>query len=341
MDEECLYFREPFLKCLEDPYFRATFVYLLIIESRFEKALEYALPLIGTGEDEWYMLARAWYEMAFGEIDDALKLYDKAKELVSVTNWSDIGTSILFDDLGRPKLTFPFLGPLAPPPDRRPAFPTSSFVRDLNINFRSLDSLALLRYHRQHRLETERLAGEMAVWIERMLHLDFYQARKAVRSICLAKAGPDEAVSYLYSLFYCDVYLEMAGEVFWRLSYDWGFESALGEVACYLNYLLGNYNYQQAEVVAEHLLASKAGSGSLICANLKALVLNERGLWHKANELWGQLIDKYPDRSVTFMVVGWQALSYGKKDVAARYFHEVCCLDDYQGLAYKSLRRCL
>lgn len=337
MDEERLYFREPFLKCLDDPCFRATFVYLLIIESRFEKALEYALPLIGTGEDEWYMLAKAWYEMAFGEIDDALELYDKAKELVSITNWSDIGTSILFDDLGRPKLTFPFLGPLAPPPDRRPAFPTSSFARGLNINFRSLDSLALLRYHRQHRLETEILAGEMAVWIERMLHLDFYQARKALRSICLAKAGPDEAVSYLYSLFCSDVYLEMAGEVFGRLSYDWGFESALGEVACYLNYLLGNY--RQAE--AERLLASKTGSNSLICANLKALVLSERGLWHKANELWGQLLDKYPDRSVTFMVLGRQALSYGKKGVAARYFLEACCLEDYQGLAYKSLRLCL
>lgn len=334
MDDELLmYFAEPFEACLEEPVFRASFVHFLITEKRFDQAVEFATPLIGTGEDSWYLFARAWQSLARGDFDTALRLHAEAQELASVFNWFDFQASFLFDDDGCPLPIFPFVSPFDFPDGHEPFLFEGSFVAELADLLREGDWPTVLLQHRRARKQSEELFDDLAFWIEQILHLDFHNARTALKGMSLFTVERDDALRYLTVLFSCDENLESALEVFWRLNADWGFRQPLAEVITYLNYLLGRDD--AALEVAEKCL--KAHPDSVVAGNIKALILSDRGFWHLADQQWRRTLESAPSRAATYLVLGWQALALQRDDIATRYFLEAAHIGDNPHAAVKSL----
>lgn len=332
-DELLLYFAEPFEVCLEEPVFRASFVHFLITEKRFDQAVEFATPLIGTGEDAWYLFARAWQALARGHFDVALRLHAEAQEQASVCNWFDFQASFLFDDDGSPLPIFPFVSPFDFPDGHEPFLFEGSFVAELAEMLREGDWPTLLLRHRHAQKQSQELFEGLAFWVEQILHLDFHNARTALKGMSLFTVERDDALRYLTVLFSCDENLEAALEVFWRLHADWGSPRALTEVVTYLYYLLGQDD--SALEFAEACL--KLHRGSVICGNVKALILSERGFWHQADSQWRTTLEAAPDRGATYLVLGWQALALQQEDIATRYFLEAAHIADNPHAAAKSL----
>lgn len=341
MDDELLmYFAEPFEACLEEPVFRASFVHFLITEKRFDQAVDFAAPLIGSGEDAWYLFARAWQCLSRGDFDSALRLHAEAQELASVFNWFDFQASFLFDDDGCPLPIFPFVSPFDFPDGHEPFLFEGTFVAELADLLREGDWPTVLLQHRRARRQSEEMFTDLAFWIEQILHLDFHNARTALKGMSLFTVERDDALRYLTVLFSCDENLEAALEVFWRLNYDWGFNQPLAEVVTYLNYLLGRDD--AAMETAEKCL--ELFPTSVISANIKALILSDRGFWYQADELWRKTLEVAPDRGATYLVLGWQALSLQRDDIATRYFLEAAHIGDNPYAASKSLElsyRCM
>lgn len=334
MDDELLnYFVEPFEACLEEPVFRASFVHFLITERRFEQAVEFATPLIGTGEDAWYLFARAWQALAAGDFDRALQLHTEAQEQASVFNWFDFQASFLFDDDGCPLPIFPFVSPFDFPDGHEPFLFEGSFVAELAESLREGDWPSVLLRHRQARKQSEELFEGLSFWVEQVIHLDFHNARTALKGMSLFTVEHDDALRYLTVLFSCDDNLEAALEVFWRLNADWDSPQSLTEVVTYLFYLLGQDD--SALELAEKCL--EKNPGSVVCGNTKALIHSERGYWYQADEQWRDTLEKAPDRGATYLVLGWQALALQQDDLATRYFLEASHIGDNPHAAAKSL----
>lgn len=333
-DEELwLYFGEAFEICLEEPAFRASFVHFLITERRFEQAVEMATPLVGTGEDAWYLFARSWQCVAQGDLDTALRLHAEACELASVVNWFDFQASFLFDDDGRPLPIFPFVSPFDFPDGHEPFLFEGSVVAEMADLLREGDWPQVLLHHRQSRPQSMELFHDLAFWVEQILHLDFHNARTALKGMSLFTVEKDDALRYLTVLFSCDENLEAAQEVLWRLNQDWGFQRPLAEVITYLDYLLGQDD-AALDMADKCLVRYK---DSVICGNIKALILSERGLWHLADKQWRKTMHAAPDRAVTYLVLGWQALALGRDEIATRYFLEAAHIGDNPHAAAKSL----
>ncbi len=341
MDDDLLiFFAEPFEACLEEPAFRASFVHFLITRKRFDQAVEMAVPLLGTGEDSWYLFARSWQALGQGDFDTALRLHAEAQELASVINWFDFQASFLFDDEGYPLPIFPFVSPFDFPDGHEPFLFEGTFVAELAELLREGEWPAILLRHRQTRPQSESLVADLAFWIEQVLHLDFHSARSALKGMSLFTVDRDDGLRYLTVLFSCDENMEAAIEVFWRLNVDWGYPQAITEVVAYLYYLLGNDDL--ALETAEAGL--KRHPVSVICGNIRALLLSERGLWYAADEQWRETMRLAPDRGATHLVLGWQALSLHQDDIATRYFLEAAHIGDNHYAAGKSLEmvyRCL
>ncbi len=336
MDEEeehWLYFGEAFEICLEEPTFRASFVHFLITDGRFDQAVEMATPLIGTGEDAWYLFARSWQCLAEGDFDSALRLHAEAREQASVVNWFDFQASFLFDDDGQPLPIFPFVAPFDFPDGHEPFLFEGSFVAELAELLRDGDWPQVLLRHRRTRQQSMELFHDLAFWVEQILHLDFHNARTALKGMSLFTVEKDDALRYLTVLFSCDENLEAAQEVLWRLNRDWGFQRPLAEVVTYINYLLGQDD-AALEMADRCLLGYK---DSVICGNIKALILSERGFWYEADRQWRKTMSAAPDRAVTYLVLGWQSLALGCEDVATRYFLEAAHIGDNPHAAAKSL----
>lgn len=332
-DELEIYFAEPFEACLEEPVFRASFVHFLITERRFDQAVECAMPLIGTGEDSWFLFARAWQELSRGRIDAALELHTKAQEQASVFNWFDFQASFLFDDDGCPLPIFPFVSPFDFPDGHEPFLFEGSFVAELADRLREGDWPMVLLKHRKTRKQSEELFDDLAFWVEQILHLDFHNARMALKGMSLFTVERDDALRYLTVLFSCDENLESALEVFWRLHADWGFRRSLCEVLTYLHYLLGR---DDAALEFAHVCLQRHPD-SVICGNVRALILSDRGFWHMADTQWRETMEKAPDRGATYLVLGWQALGLQREDIATRYFLEAAQVGDNPHAAVKSL----
>ncbi len=334
MDDELLmYFAEPFEACLEEPVFRASFVHFLVMERRFDQAVEFATPLIGTGEDAWYLFARSWQAVAQGDYDSAVRLHKEAQELGSSNNWFDFEASFVFDDDGNPLPIFPFVSPFDFPDGHEPFLFEGSFVAEVAELLREGDWPAVLLKHRKRKRHSQELFEDLSYWIEQIMHLDFHSARMSLKGMSLFTVEKDDAMRYLTLLFSCDENLEAALEVFWRLNADWGFYPALAEVVSYLNYLLGRDD--AALEMAEACL--KDDPAAVIAGNVRALILSERGFWHLADQQWRSTMELAPDRSATYLVLGWQSLALGRDEIAARYFVEAMEIGDNPYASVKSL----
>ncbi len=334
MDDELMfYIEEPFEICLEDPLFRASFVHFLVAERRFEQAVEFALPLVGTTEEAWFLYARAWYTLAHGQIDEALELYRTAEERGSDFNWFDFRASFHFDDEGAPLPVFPFVSPLDYPDAHEPFLFEGSYVFKIADMLREGDWPKALRTHRRAKKKTLTLAEDLSFWIEQVLHLDFQGARTALKGMSLFTVERDEALRYLTVLFSSDDHLEAALEIFWRLKTDWGPNVALSEVVAYLQYLLSN-DEETIEACEECLAVDPS---SVIAGNLRALLLSEKGHLFAADDQWQRTLALNPERGATYLVIGWQALLLGQDGVAMRYFLEASHLGDNPYAAIKSL----
>lgn len=332
-DDLLLNIEESFEICLEDPIFRSSLVHFLVTQGRFEQAVEVSLPLIGTSEEAWFLFARAWQTLALGEIDEALALYRTAEELGSAFNWFDFKASFLFDDEGCPLPIFPFASPLDFPDGHEPFLFEGTFVAELADMLREGDWPRALLAHRKAKNQSQELIADLSFWIEQILHLDFQNARTALKGMSLFTVDRDEALRYLAVLFSCDENLEAGLEIIWRLNADWGFTVAGGEVVAYLYYLLGQDD--QALEMCERCLEQEPAS--VVAGNIRALILSERGFTYAADEQWRKTLELAPERGATYLVLGWQALILGRESVAMRYFLEAAHLGDNPFAASKSL----
>ena len=345
-DEVELLFLEPFENCLEDPIFRASFVHYLVIEQHFDLAVECSLPLLGTGQDGWYLFARAWQSLSEGHIDEAKRLYDSAQEVMSDLNWFDYRSSFKFDDSGRPLPCFPFFSPFDHPDSHEPYLYEGTEVAELAEHLRLGEWPRVLAWHREDPVGAAEMAVDICHWVEQILHLDFQQSRTALQGMSLFNVDRDDSLRYLTVLFSCDENLEAALEIFWRLRAEMGHVEevsatpawrAYSELVSYCYYLMGR-DQDSMEVAQECLLRHR---DSVICGNLYALLLVDQGKWMAANLQWRKTLQAAPHRGATFLVLGTQAQAMGESDVACRYFLEAAHLGDSPLGASKSLRQSL
>ena len=304
--------------------FRVSLVITLLKEGMYEQALSHSLPLIATKHSPWFLYARAWHYLAEGDIQDAYRVLGEAYGSLdsSSQEWPVRGFS--FTEQGLPKMQAPFNCPFAysdpagfPPPDDTDllGFATAIFREDW------MELLADIgRNIREYKL----LFRSLAASIEKILHHDADTVGAAVAATEFEDGLNRSGSSFLLLSLMSSKHLRLVSETLWRVSADWNFPLYLCEVSSYFYYLL-----EEEDMALDLANAGlKKNPASLICGNVRALVLNRMGKPYCADEQWRETLALWPDRSATYLVLGHQSLCSGGLDAALRYFQEAVVIGD-------------
>lgn len=316
--------KELIRRSLSRSEFRVSFVVALLREGLYEQALEQSLPLVGTKHSPWFLYAKAWKFLSLGSFREANRLLAAAFRHLSSPErqWEFSGFS--FTEQGRPKLAPPFGCPLAYGDPKRDFFSDEhEFLRYSSAIFRE-DRFTLLgdigRNIREYKVVFRAVAG----CVERVLHHESDTVGAAVAAAELDDTLSAQGNSFLLLTLMSDSHLEMVADSLWRVCVDWNYSFSLCEIVSFFHFLLDDD--ETALFMADKGLHQHPES--LICGNVRALVLNRTGRVHLADEQWRKTLDLNPSRSATYLVLGHQALCAGGLDPALRYFQEAVMLGD-------------
>ena len=161
--------------------------------------------------------------------------------------------------------------------------------------------------------------ADMLLFLSGDGEVEFLQGAAEIDDMVSARGN-----SFLLLTLLSEEHLQMVADTLWRVAADWNFPLSLCEVNCFLQYLLESD--ETALDLAERGL--KMRPESIICGNVRALLLNRAGQVYYADEQWRQTLLANPGSSATYMVLGHQSICGGSLDVALRYFQEACILGD-------------
>lgn len=303
---------------------RVCLVISMLSQGHFDSAVEQSLPLVGTPHSPWFLYARAWQCLSQGRVAEADRLLSEALEAMeeffpnSQSDW----TGFTFTQSGKPRICPPFNTPLKwdpfsthlPGEYGHLSFPVTMFTEnwpgllsDISKNIR----------------EYKKLFRSVALQIERVLHHGPHTVSVAISTMEIRGAATDVS-QFLNLATMTENHLQMTADTLWRVAADWSDFLDLVEVTSYLYYLLDDE--QTALSLANRGL--KKSPSSNICGNVRALILNKAGCSYLADEQWGKLLRSRPDSSVTYLVLGNQALLAGGHEAALRYFQEAHLVGD-------------
>lgn len=309
---------------LDSSQLRVSFVVALLREGLFDHALDQSLPLIGTKHEPWFLYVQAWSCLARGSIQEARRVLGDAYRLLQDDDQKWELSEFSFTERGHPKLVPPFNSPLTYGDSTRATLPDDTdFLGFSTAMFRE-DWLALTRDIGENIREYKTVFKAVAGCIERVLHHDADTVGAAVGAAEIDDMVSARGNSFLLLTLLSEEHLQMVADTLWRVAADWNFPLSLCEVNCFLQYLLESD--ETALDLAERGL--KMRPESIICGNVRALLLNRAGQVYYADEQWRQTLLANPDSSATYMVLGHQSICGGSLDVALRYFQEACILGD-------------
>lgn len=322
---------------LDGPDFRVSLVVTLLKDALFEDALEQSLPLIGTRYTSWFLYVEAWSQLAKGKVKDAFRLLTEAYRGLDQEFhcWEPKGFA--FTEYGKPKVALPFNAPLT---YNTPGGPSENENPcQLNYTTALFDADWLTLYQdigcniREYKYIFELLARS----VERIVHHEIETVAAAVAAMEFEDDGGPKSNPFLLLSLMSEEHLKIVSDTLWRVCVDWNYPLMLCEVTSYFMYLL-----EENEVAVELANIGLASDPtSLVCGNVRALVLNRIGCIYHADDQWRETLKLSPGRSVTYLVLGHQALCAGGLDAALRYFVEAVNLGDNRMEAERFLNAAL
>lgn len=311
---------------LDSPEFRASVVVTLLKGGLYEQALELSLPLVGTTHSSWFLYTRSWHYLSRGESQQAFRVLREAYESLDPERLAeeDGPSGFSFNSNGHPRLSSPFATPLAYSNGSEVTWPDSGeHLGYANAIFHE-DWLSLFEDINRNIREYKDVFQSLTKCVERVLHHDSETVRAAV-----ASAEFDEECNYQENYFLLltllsEEHLRLVADTLWRVTADWNHPLDLCEVVSFLFYLLEED--KTAITLAETGL--KQDPSSVVCGNVRALILNDADKPYLADEQWRETLALNPDRSATYLVLGHQALCTGGLEPALRYFQEALVVGD-------------
>jgi len=316
---------------------RVSIVGVLLGSGLFHQAVDQSLPLIGTKHMVWFLYARAWQQVENGAVQDAERILAEVYKLLNEqgTRWSATGFS--FTEQGLPKLHPPFNYHVRYREATEAMSNGEADLLDYPTAMFQEDWLALLTDINHNIREYKTLFRNVAACLEKVLHHEIDTLGAAVGALDLEEDSLTDGSSFLLMAFMSHQHLQMTADTLWRICADWNFPQDLCEITSFLHYLLEDD--PAALDLAERGL--NAAKGSLLCGNVRALILNRAGQAYLADEQWRETLSLNPDRSATYLVLGHQALCAGGLEPALRYFQEAVVLGDNAPEAYRFLNSAL
>ena len=316
--------RQLLLRSVGQSELRVSLVVSLLSEGHFEAAVDQALPLIGTPHSPWFLYARSWHYLSLGRAAEADRLLSEAFEAMEEhcedADWE--WTGFTFTETGKPRINAPFNSPLewaefgdhVPTEFSHLGFPVAMFTESW---------LDLLNDISRNIREYKRLFKAVAAQLEKVLHHDGDTISIAIGALELEGAAGDGS-QFLMLATLTESHLRMTADTLWRVTADWGDFLPLCEITSFFYYLLDD----EATAISLANRGLKCCPESVICGNVRALVLNQSGRPFLADEQWQRTLLSRPENSATYLVLGNQALQVGGLDPALRYFQEALALGD-------------
>lgn len=299
----------------------------LLRAARFEQAVSYSMPLVATEHSAWFLYARAWQEFSERRYREADNLLLEAYKLRAGAEFSGDPSELAFslDNLGRPKLPPLFGSPRKPSSVAPEGAGQEREASHFCLTLMAGEVPGLVREFRRVPKSYQKGFRSVVVAVELLLHHELSTVGTALKALISEGRIPvNRSFIRLFSRPLRRTQLEALAEALWRLSHEWSGELPVWELASYLHYLLGDE--LTARELAERGL--KIDSASLICGNVRALALNRVGRSFLADEQWRATLSLRPERSATYLVLGYQALMAGALEPALRYFHEAYLIGD-------------
>ena len=287
----------------------------------FNEAVRQALPLVGTEMSPWFLYARAWQELSDGDVEEAQKILDEARNMMESSSDKSVSRGFSFNWRGQPKFTALFRVSIDGE-SKMVSLEIEELVPGFDCGEAILmeDSSALL-FDIKHNIRAyKQLFANSSFLLERVMHHELQTLPFALEAS--DKSGAADALLRL--VFSSESFLRLSAETFWKVAQDWDDCLALKEVTSYSFYLLEED--EGALSIADQVLSKNPKS--LIAGNVRALVLNRRGSAYLADEQWRTTLTLNPNRSSTYLILGHQSLCSGALEPALRYFQEAVVVGD-------------